>query len=163
MDIENLGNNKFAEIIGIAPTLISNIMSERNRATLDTITAILKAFPKINSDWLLFGTGIMYKSDTSKVEAIEKTDSLLYRAQQLPTSSIVAQDLFSQNPAKPDNPAGKSEYRKDNELNPSQNPVQSIVTERIIYKEQPEKKIMRIIVYYSDNTFEVFDTGKLVS
>ncbi|MDR1811070.1 MAG: helix-turn-helix domain containing protein [Prevotella sp.] len=151
MNAEKMNAAKFADTLGVGRAVISNIMTERNRASLDIVMTILTKMPQISSDWLLFGKGDMYKSNTLQTEAVVTSSY----SERLP-------DLFAQNPIKPSNPAKEPEERKENAVNPPQNQAQSIVTERIVYKERPEKKISRIIVYYSDNTFEVFDAGKLV-
>jgi DNA-binding XRE family transcriptional regulator len=151
MNAEKMTSAMFADTLGVGRAVISNIMTERNRPTLDVVLAILKAMPNISSKWLMTGNGNMYENGAADSTYPET----MFASQSAP-------DLFSQNPVKPDISAKEAAERKENELNSQQNTVQPVITERIIYQERPEKKISRIIVYYSDNTFEVFDTGKLV-
>ena len=62
---------KFAEMIGIQPSSLSHIFSGRNRASLDLVEKVLKQFPLINPDWLLFGQGDMYRTqDNGRSAAI---------------------------------------------------------------------------------------------
>lgn len=53
----------FADEIGVQRPAISHIMSGRNRASLDVVIKILKAFTQINSHWLLTGEGQMKQLD----------------------------------------------------------------------------------------------------
>ncbi len=57
---ENLTASQFADVIDVQRSSMSHILSGRNNPSLDFVHKILKAFPKINTDWLMFGTGTMY-------------------------------------------------------------------------------------------------------
>lgn len=57
---ENLTASQFADVIDVQRSSMSHILSGRNNPSLDFVHKILKAFPKISTDWLMFGTGTMY-------------------------------------------------------------------------------------------------------
>jgi len=59
---KNISASKFADEIGVQRSSISHILSGRNNPSLDFIQKILKKFPDINSDWLMFDNGSMYKT-----------------------------------------------------------------------------------------------------
>lgn len=59
---ENLTASQFADIIDVQRSSMSHILSGRNNPSLDFVHKILKAFPNVNTDWLMFGTGVMYKN-----------------------------------------------------------------------------------------------------
>jgi transcriptional regulator with XRE-family HTH domain len=59
---ENISASKFADEIGVQRSGISHILSGRNNPSLDFIQKILKRFPDISSDWIIFGKGSMYKN-----------------------------------------------------------------------------------------------------
>lgn len=48
-------NAAFAEAIGVQRANISHILSGRNRPSLDIVQRILRTFPDLDSDLLLFG------------------------------------------------------------------------------------------------------------
>ena len=58
---QNLTSSQFADEIGVQRSSISHILSGRNNPSLEFVTKILKRFPDINSDWILFGKGSMYR------------------------------------------------------------------------------------------------------
>lgn len=68
----NLSSSAFADEIGVQRPAMSHILSGRNRPSLDVVMKILKAFDKINSQWLLTGEGKMKQLNLFGEEAREK-------------------------------------------------------------------------------------------
>ena len=58
---QDMTSSQFADEIGVQRSSISHILSGRNNASLEFVTKILKRFPDLNSDWLIFGKGAMYR------------------------------------------------------------------------------------------------------
>lgn len=61
LTIEGIAPTRFAEIIGVQRSSISHILSGRNKPSFDMIQSIMSKFPKLNPDWLILGTGDMYR------------------------------------------------------------------------------------------------------
>lgn len=59
MQAEGLSNSEFAAKIGISASSLSHIFSGRNKPSLDVVTGIHKAYPDLNLNWILYGTGEM--------------------------------------------------------------------------------------------------------
>ena len=132
MDQEQLSDAQFAEAIGISRGAVSQIKSGRSYPSLDVALKILDRFPYINPDWLLLGKGEMRREQTNEV----------------------AQPAFTtENPS--DLPVD-AENRTHFGVGNPQNNVQQTVVERIVYKDAPAKSISKIVVFYSDNTFDTF-------
>ncbi|WP_199851420.1 helix-turn-helix domain-containing protein [Parabacteroides pacaensis] len=135
MEKEGLTSSRFAEAIGIQRSAMSHIISGRNNPSLDVVTKILERFPYIDSDWLLLGKGNMCKSNENKISD--------------PT-------LFNENSINPPKVQMETEYRKETGV---QKPVYNNELpekEKIILQEKPAKNISKIMVFYSDNTFDTF-------
>ena len=64
--IENksLSVNAFANAISVAQGTLASMLNRGSEPSTKTINAVLSAFPDINPDWLLTGSGEMYLSDT---------------------------------------------------------------------------------------------------
>lgn len=62
---ENLTASQFADLIDVQRSSMSHILSGRNNPSLDFVHKTLKAFPKVNTDWLMSGVGEMYKNNIS--------------------------------------------------------------------------------------------------
>jgi transcriptional regulator with XRE-family HTH domain len=48
---------QFADRIGVQRSVVSHVLSERNKPSLDFMVKIKTNFPEINLDWLLLGKG----------------------------------------------------------------------------------------------------------
>jgi len=59
LDWQQLSPTQFADRIGIGRPVISHILSERNKPSLDVMQRILTAFPELSTDWLIKGDGEM--------------------------------------------------------------------------------------------------------
>jgi transcriptional regulator with XRE-family HTH domain len=58
---EGLSNSKFASILGIQRSNITHIIDGRNKPSLSFIEKLMSKFPRVNIEWLINGTGEMYK------------------------------------------------------------------------------------------------------
>lgn len=80
---ENISQAQFAERIKIGKANVSHVLAGRNKPGYDFITAILTGFPQLNINWLFFGTGKMYTSQSSpspadRSQAPSYTSDLLF-------------------------------------------------------------------------------------
>lgn len=55
----------FAEVAGLKPATLSSIETDRTAPSFDTLGALMSAFPDLNPDWLLTGTGSMLRDGRS--------------------------------------------------------------------------------------------------
>jgi DNA-binding XRE family transcriptional regulator len=72
LETRQLTPTQFADLIGVGRPVISHILSERNKPSLEVVQKIIGAFPDVSLPWLLTGTGSMQASaapDTSSVAA----------------------------------------------------------------------------------------------
>lgn len=153
MDNEHLTPSAFADRLQIGRAVISHILNGRNNPSLEIVTRILTRIDKINPDWLLTGNGNMYKTDQSEPKISGERNSLENYSKTEP-------DLFAQTSLNVMNPPIDKEeiiYRKENIVNQSPNILEEPIKQQIIYQKSPEKKISKIIIYYTDNTFEAFN------
>jgi len=56
---QQLSPTQFADFIGVGRPVISHILSERNKPSLDVVQRIIAAFPTVSMPWLLSGSGEM--------------------------------------------------------------------------------------------------------
>ncbi len=145
---ENLTSKQFADEVGILPGTVSNIVSGRNKPSLDVMQKILKQYPQISSDWLILGEGQMYrqKSDSqptlfdgiqpSEIDAtskIELKESISPSTNTLNNPQITVQTINETN--------GQNRNQISKNLTPQQ----------II-----QKNIQKIVIFYDDGTFDEF-------
>lgn len=59
LDARQLSPTQFADLIGVGRPVVSHILSERNKPSLEVVQKILDAFPDVSLSWLMKGTGPM--------------------------------------------------------------------------------------------------------
>ncbi len=139
MEKENLTPARFADMLQINRAIISHILNGRNNPSLDVVTRILDEMHYINPEWLLKGTGSMYKEEHN-VE-----------------SRPVEPDLFRQDAINQREGPVDVEKRQETLFKQPFSSPQSVENKQIEPLKTVNKKITQIIIYYSDNTFEIFN------
>ena len=142
MESENQTAAKFADRLDVSRAVISHILNGRNNPSLDVVTKILGEMDYINPEWLLSGTGSIYKSGVD------------------PNSIPREPDLFNQNEINPLPYPESPEKVKEMDVKVVDQYIQFAEKKQDSSISRPVRKIARIIVYYTDNTFESFSPEK---
>lgn len=129
---EGLTSSKFADTIGVQRSSISHILSGRNNPSLDFVQKILNSFSNIDPNWLISGTGSMYKSD------------------EVPS-------LFQE--AKTEQIAGENQVNHPPKLNKETSTIPPISPEPMLEMSAfaSGKRIEKVVVFYTDKTFREYD------
>ena len=138
MENENLTPAKFADRLQINRANISHILNGRNNPSLDVVSKILSEMPYINTEWLINGSGQMYR-DGFDIDSIPKEH-----------------DLFNQSPIITSREKEIAPKQEGIEVNKPERSNQSADNKIIEVQKNYDKKISQIIIYYNDNTFETF-------
>ncbi len=64
MESQHMTQQVFAEFLGVGAATLSGIFNDRTKPTINIIEAIKKKLPTLSTDWLMFGIGPMYVTDT---------------------------------------------------------------------------------------------------
>ena len=177
---KNLTAAQFADQIGVQKSSISHIISGRNNASLDFIQKVLLTYPDVNMDWLMFGKGPLFKSGETVVK-VSNDDSL----NAVSTVDLAHVDLFSElMPGKTidfrkENDLSleaKPEENTSMEITETENVVPLLKNKETTSEEIPfrikenikvdtgqkntgTKTILKIVEFYSDNTYREFFPG----
>lgn len=122
-----------ARMLEIQPSGISHILSGRNKPSFDLVVKILRVFPDLNPDWLLLDSDVIFRSDSPTVAA--------------PTPNAEVSSPIS--------PVLPFDVVKNEEFSETQNSSKNEFTPNFTSATNG-KKVERIIVLYSDRTFESF-------
>ena len=141
MNQEELNHSRFAEEIGIQRAAMSHITSGRNNPSMDVVIKILERFDNINPDWLIFGKGNMMRDNHQA-----------YFPKQ--------PDLFANLSHISSEKKNISENRQETKEKKAQIPPKKAENETVILVETPIRKIVKIMLFYSDNTYESFNPEK---
>lgn len=132
LQAENLSPSQFADRIGIQRSGVSHVLAGRNKPGFDFMESMLLSYPSLNAEWLMTGKGKMYKD--MKQEDLQEIQRSMEKQEQPPVPGTVQQEgLFanieplSHSPAKP--------YHTPSE---------------------EEHKLIKVLLFYSDNTFSEF-------
>ena len=133
MEREGLTPSKFAESIGIQRSAMSHIISGRNNPSLDVLLKILERFTYVDSDWLLFGKG-----EKIREHVLTEPNLCTNMLENRPNVQVVAEN--------------RKEIGVETPVNIQKQPV----VEQVICQEKPSKNVSKIMIFYSDNTFDTF-------
>lgn len=153
MDAEGYTPARFADTLDVGRAIISHVLNGRNNPSLDLISKILEAFPNINPDWLLFGKGQMYRGGEN-INTASAEDTTVYDVEPNLFTQTQSQTLHQPSQHQPQNPTHNNITSNHSKTQPEKEPQ---IVEKVVYKEIAPKKITQIIIYYDDNTFEIFN------
>lgn len=138
LEIEQLSPAQFADKMGVQRSNISHLLSGRNKPAYDFLVKFFKTFPQINPYWLMLGQGKPYADTNSPA------------APKIPSENRILPDitetLFS-------NDAEESQQMPEISLDLEEKSYET-------HAKTPRKDVRRIILYYSDGTFQEFFPDK---
>ena len=182
MRAKNITASQFADEISIQRSGMSHIMSGRNKPSLDFVMRVLNRYPEIDTNWLLFGKGEMYKSantlesvhnsgkeNASDVQPIENKVEPVANGGQIDMFSSEMSDFAPENTTSEvveNEVVEKVSALQDIENQESPKSTQLVESETKISNRDGDKeksilnkdtrKAVRYLVFYSDHTFEEF-------
>jgi len=146
MEKENLSPADFSEQVGIQRSAVSHLVTGRNKPSLEVIQKILNTFRMLHSDWLILGVGQMYRG--------EKQSHELTLFDQIEENTDKQRDTPVQE-AKKTIPASIVEKNIPTQV------VENSSSASVSLPETSKSKLVnKIIVYYSDSTYEEYNKEK---
>lgn len=133
LNYKGITATEFAHAIGVQPSNVSHVLNGRNNPSLVFIEKILSFYPEINTRWLILGEGTMLGTEEKK--------------------SPMPVDLFSDILSAPDE---NVEEIEDYKCNIEEEHPKSTSEEIFVKENKPERKIERIITFYSDQSYEEY-------
>jgi transcriptional regulator with XRE-family HTH domain len=128
----------FADKINVNRATISHILNGRNKPSLQVVTKILEVYNTINPDWLLFGKQPMYRGEKVHIEP----------------------DLFAEKLVNLVKPTPVPKETKEIEVKSKEITPEKVVDQGVKIPDFTpvftSKKIDKIMILYSDKTFENF-------
>lgn len=154
----NLKAGDFAASINVAPATISNIKNGKTGITAQIAQKITNTYPELNFQWILLGEGSMFQSNDNQSSkatiwgAKPHSDELFpVDAEEEPENSNLTQENVQPRPVV-NNPINKEAIPKS---------TTEVIKEKIVKEPAANyRSIEKIIIYYSDKTFEEYDMTK---
>jgi transcriptional regulator with XRE-family HTH domain len=145
---KQLSASQFADKLGIPRSSISHILSGRNKPSLDVVQKILRVFPEITAEDLLFedrtlgALSMVNESLTPSATTPSLFDPILPKPSESVKNSLPEQTIVQSNLRKP----------KENGL-AERTSVDPAPISPSIQSTYLEKKIERVLIFYTDGTF----------
>lgn len=167
-ELEGLNNKEFAERIDVSPAIISHVISGRNNPSLNLIHSILKSFTNVNSRYLLTGEGALLREDTNVNESNSPPSSDLFnegvRVVSPPGSTPLSHPAEAEQEKAEDHDKElhSAKESKGKTEKSAQSPPSSQESDKKIPdthspdNEYEERKLERIVFFYSDRSFEEY-------
>jgi len=142
IESEKLTAAEFADNIGVQRSSVSHVLNGRNNPGFSFIQKILESYPSLNSRWLLTGEGGMYEKSAPVA------------------SRIVEPKLFD---------SKENEHRTDLKMNSSPQAIDKefkMTESNYVPKvpispiEKENKTVIRVLIFYNDQTFDDFHPAK---
>lgn len=124
LEEKGLTATKFAAIIKVNASAMSHILNGRSKPGFDVLDKIAQAFPDVNLNWLISGTGSIYNADKNKPIVVKPTQKLLFEEE-------------------------KVEEPEEKQTAISKTDIASVITEIPV-----SKKLKRIVLFFDDGSFE---------
>lgn len=134
---EGLSATKFADEIGVQRSSVSHILSGRNNPSFDFIQKILTRYRNLNAEWLMLGTGNIYKSNENQTIVIPPPIT------PQPSKPVQQLNIF-QNQTEKHSSSEQPKVEKNNSFQ----------------EVNPSRTVEKILVFYSDKTFDEFSPSK---
>ena len=128
MNYYEINASTLADSLGVLRSSLSHLLSERNKPSLDFVLKITEKYPEIDLYWLLYGKGSFPKEEPRE-EPKEK----------LPPKKVT--------PITP----------PEIPFPPIEPPQEKPIEKNVSQKDIPKKEVQKIIFFYKDNSFEIFE------
>ena len=129
---KNLTASQFADLMEIQPSNVSHLLNGRNKPSIDFLIKLKETFPEYSFDWIIMGKKPITINEPNPVNA----DNQEIKSNKIEDMRVVEFDDIDEN---------YDEKVPEMMDNPFENKVQQI----------DNKEIERILIVYSDKTFEV--------
>lgn len=154
--------SQFADVINIPRSSISHIVSGRNKPSLDVVQKILRTFPEISAEELLYeDRALVYMPN----EGIQKKSSPVSSPKPTvapsPAPMVGLFDEISESPRELNEKKSPEPSTVQSILTPNENvapkPDETLIEKPSVvnqmYQNHVGKQIERVIIFYSDGTF----------
>lgn len=143
LDLKNISAARLADMMGIQRSALSHILGGRNKPSYDFISKFITLFPYVNAEWFITGKGEAFKNMASPGAAPAATPAPVQTAGPTPATA----------PATAVAPAPAAvAVQIEPQENDDDFPI--AVKEEMAEDSPRERRISRIIILFSDGTYQ---------
>lgn len=149
MEYKGISPSELADAIGVQRSNVTHVLKGRNKPSFQFMEKLLQVYPEINAKWLMLGEGNM-------IEGISKSRTLFDSVPEPVNNNVISEKKIEPEILKDSNSSSPDETiftppAKDNKE-----------TENEFYDSffNAEKPIERMIVFFKDQTFKVYNPSR---
>ena len=155
MEYKGISPSELADSIGVQRSNVTHVLKSRNKPSFQFIEKMLQVYPELNAKWLLLGTGSM-------IEAPIKNRTLFDQLTETKTIETHKEDKPETKLSPIESPISVSETKETivpPVAPPPQVAAEKVSTDKVIQDQffSQEKPIERLIVFFKDQTFKVYN------
>jgi transcriptional regulator with XRE-family HTH domain len=141
----------FASRTGIKSASLSHILNGRNNPSLDVVMKIHETFPEISWEWMLYGTGSMFKEGNSDV-----AEKKQFESHSATSTAQINRTIFDNDPLDSD----KGDLEVVNEIDDTDNDSDTNMDEENVTQsmESAPSKIEEKNVVFQKSETEIIDS-----
>jgi len=154
MEYKGISPSELADSIGVQRSNVTHVLKSRNKPSFQFIEKMLQVYPELNAKWLLLGTGSM-------IETTVKNRTLFDQLTETKTVENHREDKAETKLLPKESTVSVSET---NEIivppvTPPPTSTEKVSTDKVIQDQffSQEKPIERLIVFFKDQTFKVYN------
>jgi transcriptional regulator with XRE-family HTH domain len=151
MEYKGISPSELADSIGVQRSNVTHVLKARNKPSFQFIEKLLQIYPELNAKWLLLGTGSM-------VESTAKNRTLFDQLTETVAPQTPKPEAKQEKPVI-DEPVFAESKEKEVIVQP-QPEKQNVENELHDQFFGSEKPIERLIVFFNDQTFKVYNPSR---
>ncbi len=126
---ENITQAQLADSLNVARAGVSHILAGRNKPSYDFLSALMQHYPRLNVEWLMFGKGKMYNTQTER-----QSEQLLFNDEEILPGEI--HDTPAENAAN----SHSTDEMKD--------------IDKVVQVAVKQRNVKKIIILFDDGSFQ---------
>jgi len=149
MEYKGISPSELADSIGVQRSNVTHVLKARNKPSFQFIEKLLQIYPEINAKWLLLGEGNMIEGSSKSrtlFDSIPDTVINKVNSEKKPEPEIEKETISSKPTETISAPPVSGKKEPENELYDAFFGV--------------EKPIERMIVFFKDQTFKVYNPSR---
>jgi len=155
MEYKGISPSELADTIGVQRSNVTHVLKARNKPSFQFIEKLLQVYPELNAKWLLLGIGSM-------VDAPSKTRTLFDQVPDPVPVSVASQTEFKPVELNVEKLVSSAPKPVESKEIPVETTTQNNKAEQELQDQffSSEKPIERLIVFYKDQTFKVYNPSR---
>lgn len=150
---ENITQAQLADTINVVRASVSHILAGRNKPSYEFISGLMRHYPMLNIEWLMFGKGKMYKDNTMNTDLFnEVPEELSERTEMINTESVNTDSTYEL-PSEPPIPVQQTVPVTQMA---SLSDIKTLINES--QKPVVQRKLIKITAFFDDGTFQELTT-----